>query len=460
MSEASVAERGGEGVKKPNFLVFLPDQHRGDWMPWRGEAPEDRIPLPLRMPNIRRIMDSGVTFTHAMTPSPLCAPARACLASGLRYHRCRVPDNGVDYPLDQRTYYSVLREAGYSVGGVGKLDLHKPTFWWGLDGWIPALETLGFTHGIDNAGKWDAVCSGADSPKDPYMKYLHDRGLAALHLQDMESRRGSLQNRLRTDPTPLPEEAYCDNWIAENALQMLERFPGDAPWHLVVNFTGPHDPWDITERMHRSWQGIGFPPPVCPDESHVRRDIEVRKNYAAALENIDRNIGRIIDAVERIGGLEDTIVVYASDHGEMLGDFGLYGKSNPHRGSVDIPLVISGPGIPKGRISGALVELQDLTSTIVDAAGCRMPEALDSRSLSALLSGNLKTHRDYSMSALSSRACDWRLIEDRRYKLILESGETPVLYDRYQDPLELHDISSEAPAETERLAAILAGVPS
>jgi arylsulfatase A-like enzyme len=360
----------------------------------------------------------------------------------------------VDYPLDQRTYYSVLKEAGYSVGGVGKFDLHKSTLWWGLDGWIPELDTLGFTHGIDNAGKWDAVSSGAESPKDPYMKYLHDHGLAALHLNDMAGRRGSIQNRFKTDPTPLPEEAYCDNWVAERAIEVLKSFPEDSPWHLVVNFTGPHDPWDVTERMRRDWQDAEFPPPVCPDENHVHQDIEVRENYAAALENIDRNIGRIVSEID--SSHEDTIIVYTSDHGEMLGDFSLYGKSNPHRGAVDIPLVISGPKIRKGRISDALVELQDLTSTVVEAAGCRMPEAVDSLSLLTLLEGSKENHRGHVISALTSGACDWKLIADERYKLILEAGAAPVLYDMTEDPWETRDISLEASMEVERLNKIIA----
>jgi arylsulfatase A-like enzyme len=400
-------------------------------------------------------MDGGVTFTRAVTPSPLCAPARACLASGLRYHRCRVPDNGVDYPPDQRTYYSVLRETGYSVGGVGKFDLHKPTFWWGLDGWIPALEALGFTHGIDNAGKWDAVVSGADAPKDPYMKYLYDRGLAALHLQDMDKRRGSVENRLRTDPTPLPEEAYCDNWIGENALKMLERFPKGTPWHLVVNFTGPHDPWDVTRRMHRGCQGIDFPPPICPDECYTAQDRKVRQNYAAALENIDRNMGRIIDAVERTGGLEDTIIVYTSDHGEMLGDFGLYGKAVPHRGAVDIPLVMNGPGFRRGIATDALVELQDLTATLVEAAGCRMPEAKDSQSLLPLLRGDAMRHRGFTVSALTTPRCKWSLAMDENHKLVMEDGRMEQLYDINTDPGETDNILSSNWQTAESLAAVL-----
>ena len=112
--------------------------------------------LPLRMPNIKKMMNEGVTFTNAITSSPLCAPARACLAAGLRYKSCRVKGNHEKYPVDQKTYYTVLKENRYSVGSVGKLDLDKPNLFWGLEGWVPDLETMGFTHVIDNEGKWDA----------------------------------------------------------------------------------------------------------------------------------------------------------------------------------------------------------------------------------------------------------------------------------------------------------------
>ena len=442
--------------RRPNFLFFFPDQHRGDWMPGLADGGGGRRSsawppfreLPLRMPNVRRLMDSGVTFTRAVTPSPLCAPARACLASGLRYHRCGVAGNHVDYPLDQRTYYAVLRDLGYSVGGVGKFDLHKPTAWWGLDGWVDDLATLGFTQAVDNAGKWDAVDSGAETPRDPYMRYLHERGVAEVHLRDMNGRRGSPRNRANTAPTPLPEEAYCDNWITENGLAMLRGFPGDRPWHLVVNFVGPHDPWDVTERMRQEWEDTEPPPPVGSDGEAAREAIDVRRNYAASLGNIDRNMGRLIDAVEKRGELKDTVLVYSSDHGEMLGDFGCYGKSNPHRGSVHIPLVLCGPGIRRGAVSDVLVELQDLTATFVRTAGGDMEDALDSQSLIPVLQGRTERHREYAISALSDRSHDWRMITDGRIKLVVRGSGEILLYDLREDPRELQPLGAPAVSYT------------
>src|SRR5436190_22240058 len=103
-------------ARLPNFLFLLPDQYRYDWL---GTNPA----LPLRTPHLDRLSAQGVRFTHATSPSPLCAPARACHASGRVYERCGVPNNKFDYPLDQSTYYQALRDAGYRVAGVGKFDL-------------------------------------------------------------------------------------------------------------------------------------------------------------------------------------------------------------------------------------------------------------------------------------------------------------------------------------------------
>src|SRR5919108_1032811 len=207
---AAAARSRGE---RPNVLFFLPDQHRPDWVPWPVPGwPE----VPVRMPNLAGIATRGVRLTRALCPSPLCAPSRACLASGREYDRCGVPNNHVDYPLDQPTYYQALRAAGYRVAGVGKFDLHKATLDWGLDGGH-LLPEWGFTEGIDNEGKLDAIRSGASAPQGPYMAYLHARGLAQAHVADF--RRRVRIGPSATHPTPLPDEAYCDNWVASNGLR-------------------------------------------------------------------------------------------------------------------------------------------------------------------------------------------------------------------------------------------------
>ena len=457
-------------IQKRNFLFLLSDQHRGDWIPYnKNELHRLRMKrIPIRMPNIEEIMHRGVTFTNAITPSPLCAPARACLARGLRYSGCGVVNNQENLPLNKKTYYSVLREHGYCVGSVGKLDLHKPTFFWGLNGWIPDLDTLGFTHAIDNEGKYDAVFSIIrDSrvkealkkneqpsyiPKGPYMNYLAKNNLLKIHLNDFLQRSVVYSKTkpfkfFNTNPTILPEEAYCDNWLTKNGIEMLKKFPINKPWHLVVNFTGPHAPWDVTKRMKKHWNNVSFPKPFNGQEETHKENQKIRQNYAAMLENIDRNIGLLIDEVKKRGELDNTIIIYSSDHGEMLGDFNKYGKRIPERGSIKIPLIISGPSISKGMYCDELVELQDLTSTIVDYAEAIMPEAKDSISLKPLLEGMTKNHRKNQISSVNP----WKMISTKEYKLIIGKNDKIRLYSLEDDPWESINISKEKPEIVKKL---------
>lgn len=446
-------------MKNPNILFLFPDQHRGDWMPYTQDILNklDVSDLQVEMPNIKKLMNNGVSFTRAITPSPLCAPARACLASGLRYIRCQVENNDKDYPLHIKTFYSKLKENGYNVGGVGKFDLHKLTNWWGLDGWVDEFETIGFTHAIDNAGKYDAVdYSTHTDPKDPYMLHLKNAGYGEIHTKDI------IERKNETYPTPLPDEHYCDNWLTQNGIKMLNAFEKNKPWFLQVNFTGPHNPWDITKSMKEKWENVKLPAPV----NFVGNDDinSIRQNYMAMLENIDKNIGLLLDTVSARGELENTLIVYSADHGEMLGDFGQYGKSKPQRGSVSIPLVVSGPGVAKGLVSDALVELQDLTNTFINySLNENMEEALDSISLKPILEGNLQIkHREYQISSLmdinieKKHAFDgWQMICDGQYKYYETETGKEALFNISSDIWEKENIIDKNKEKAKELKELL-----
>ena len=418
--------------KKPNILFFLPDQHRPDWL---GCNPG----LPLRTPNLDRLCEQGIRFTNAFTPSPLCSPARACLATGRDYHRCGVRNNGQNTPLSLPTYYRGLRDAGYEVAGVGKFDLHKADHDWGLDG-AQLLREYGFTCGIDNEGKGDAISSyraNGMSPKGPYMRFLKERGLAETHLamyQPYLNKPGWLNFPAVTN---LPEEAYCDNWVAANGMRYLREFPQGKPWHLVMNFVGPHGPFDVTADMRSRWENVEIPPPVNNDDPDSDGITARRQNYAVMIENIDRHVGSMVDLVRQRGELHNTIIVYSSDHGEMLGDHGRWAKSVWYTPAVGVPLIVSGPGIRSGVCSETLVSLHDLAATFLDYAQANpLPDA-DARTLRAHLEGRNEKHRDFVISALN----DWNMIFDGRYKCVTGIGDTPVLFDVQKDPHELTDIA-------------------
>lgn len=429
--------------RRPNILLFLPDQHRPDFIGLNTA-------LPLRTPNLDRLARKGAVFTNAICPSPLCAPSRASLAAGKDYPRCGVVNNDQDYPLDQPTFYQMLRTAGYHVVGVGKFDLHKKSKRHSLDG-KAYLQAWGFSDGIDNRGKWDAVNSWDGAPHDPYMAFLHSRGLAELHVQDMQRR----HDRSFTDPTPLPEDAYCDNWIAENGLRLLKGFPKDRPWFLQVNFAGPHDPTDVTDAMARRWQGTVFPPPHANDQFDTATHTRIRRNYAAMIENIDRHLGRYLDAIEARGELDDTLIVYSSDHGEMLGDHNLWGKSIYYQPSVGIPLVIAGPGVQPHRSFDGPVVLHDLAATFLDYADLPIPVDMDSRSLRPLLAGMTTQHRPYVISGLVTPRLGWYLIFDGRFKWVRETAGPGLLFDLENDPWEDHNLAADLPGLAVEMDALL-----
>ncbi|HUZ47323.1 MAG TPA: sulfatase-like hydrolase/transferase [Terriglobia bacterium] len=427
--------------RRPNILLFFPDQHRFDWL---GTTPG----LPVRTPNLDQTAQRGVRFTHALTPSPLCAPARACLASGKEYARCGVPSNAANYPLDQTTFYSLLRASGYWVASCGKLDLNKPDLNTGVDG-RRFLKQWGFSDGINNLGKWDAVRAGAVTPTDPYMAYLHKRGLAATYVADMRKR--AYAKHAASWPSPLPDDAYCDNWIARNGLKLMRRFPKDRPWCLMINFAGPHDPWDVTRRMWEWWRGVNFPPPNGSDGYSQEANNGIRRNYSAMVENIDRWVGIYLQELRKRGELENTLVVYSSDHGEMLGDHGLWSKRLPYQPSAGVPLIVAGPGVQRNVVSDAPVSTMDLAATFLDYGGVARPQDMDSRTFRPLLEGRTRHHRDWVLSGLGP----WRLSFNGRYKLIdgypaaagtsrigdapyrpAADRQPPVLFDLQQDPRE------------------------
>jgi arylsulfatase len=425
---------------RPNILFVFPDQWRADW------TGMNRC-LPIRTPNLVRLAEHGVWFPAAFTPSPLCAPARATLASGLEYDLCGVPNNSHDYPLGQLTFYALLREAGYHVMGCGKFDLAKAAFGWKTDG-SSRLAEWGFDEGIDSEGKWDGVTSGRVEPRGPYMTYLEERGLRLMHVEDMLQRRSS---KLATFPTPLPDDAYSDNWIAANGLRLIASAPGHKPWFLQVNFTGPHDPWDITVAMAEMYRNVDFPIPLGVNPEQVESHLAVRRNYAAMIENIDHWLGAFLDALSESGQLSKTLIVVSSDHGEMLGDRSCWGKAAPFQASLAVPLVVSGPGVYKRAVLKTPTTILDLAGTFLDFAGVTIPATWDTRSLRKNLEDpEARPPRNHVLSALP----EWQLVLDGRFKLVKWQDRTE-LFDVMTDPTESTNVATFHPSTVQSMSTLL-----
>lgn len=467
------------GGPRPNILLVFPDQHRFDWTQLSGG-------VPVRTPNLARMAGDGTRFGHALCPVPLCAPSRACLTLGRIYGRTGVPTNKECLADGAVTLYTCLRDAGYRVGSTGKLDLRKPAYSWGPDGQHRVGDHVyfrewGFTDGLDSEGKGDTLKGGSNlrDPIGPYMNMLRARrdGSLETYIQWRKDRKNSAlpqSNYSYTKPVAIADELYNDNWVGRSALELLESFPKKQPWFLQVNFPGPHAPMDITASMADLYKDTVFSQPVENTQLPAATHLQIRRNYSAMVENIDRWLGRYIDALERRGELENTLVVFCSDHGEMLGDHNLWGKRMPFQPSVSVPLVVRGPGVKRGALVRAPVATLDLTATFLDYAHAKNPPGMDSRSLRAALGGE----RDALPAHATSAYGPWRLVSDGRYKLIrgfdpsnpggddddgasakaAPDGARPeslALYDLEKDPGETTDIAPRHPGIVARLASKL-----
>ncbi len=438
----------------PNILFLFPDQWRWDWVGCEGV-------VPVRTPNIDRLVERGMRFTQCRSNSPLCGPARSCLAQGVRYHRNGVRANNFDMDRTRPTYFKDLRASGYHVTTCGKNDLHKASKWGGRDGWVRQLGELGFTRAIEQLDKRTAARVGGldkGGPMCPYTSLLHSEGMFDVFRDDHLRRLNEASLETATWPSPLPRRLYSDDFCGRSALKLLDELPQEGPWFLWVNFPGPHDPEDPPRELQARYDGVDFPMPVNPPSSY-RNDPavnhqQVRRNYAASIEGIDEWVGWIIDRVEQRGELDNTIIMLCSDHGEMLGDHGRFTKGRPYEGSVHVPLIIAGPGVVEGGVSHAPVELIDIAATTLDLAGLEVPEHYDARSLVPVLTGKQPdhSHRDVQVAQIMG----WRMICDGRYKLITDEGDpdgtTAQLYDLSVDPYETNNIAA---AEAERVAVML-----
>ncbi|MEM6334122.1 MAG: sulfatase-like hydrolase/transferase [Planctomycetota bacterium] len=433
---------------RPNLLFLFPDQWRWDWLGCHDGSGTIYGDAPVRTPTIDALAARGTRYTRCRTNSPLCAPARACLAQGVRYGRCGVIGNGQPTPTDTPNVFRLLRDAGYHTMTCGKSDLFKPDPADNPTGYVPVMEALGFADGIDHRGKGDAVNRARRGVVEPYTKMLAERGLLDAHLADHPEK--ALQRPAR--PSALPADAHTDTFAADNALRLLDRAPGDRPWLLWVNFPGPHDPYDPPAEALAGYSMEDFAPPVNYKAGAVAfRDWPAdRLHYAASCSWIDRQIARLLERVAERGEMDDTLVVFASDHGEMLGDHGRWTKAVALEGSVRVPLIVAGPGVGAGEVRDDLVELIDVGASLLTAGGVAVSGEMDARPLS--VHGGLP--REVQHSALG----DWEMVCDGRFKYARHVGrDSPgSLWDLDADPAETTNRRDDFPDDLARLRACLA----
>lgn len=434
-----------ENTDRPNVLLLMADQWRFDYLGCAGATW-------VKTPNIDELASRGMRFTHCHVNSPVCTPSRISLASGLLPSRMGHVNNRTFLPSSVPTYYQQLRDHQHFVGCVGKVDLAKADGYNGEKGNRPVAFSWGFTHPYECEGKMHAG-QGGGKVIGPYTAYLKRKGTLEAFNEDYARRRKEGYSVSAHDSV-LPTRQFEDAFIGRRAARWIEQIPGDFPWHLFVSFVGPHDPFDPPSEYATRYRDAAMPDPIPANENgkpawHKKRAKvhssetvrQTRRQYCAAIELIDAEVGEIIQSLKKRGQFDNTYIIFTSDHGEMLGDHGMYTKSVMYDPSVRVPLIVSGPGIEKGVANDTFVELMDLNPTICELQGVKPLPKIDARSFMPVLKGEKTEHRDMVVSELDN--C--RMARNKQFKLVANVNDTTELYDMKNDPDEQVNLIKEKP---------------
>ena len=412
---------------RPNVLIIFSDDQRADTITALGNPH-------IRTPNLDRLVHRGTTFTRAYCMGSMqgavCVPSRAMLLTGRTLFHVK------DDLAGQATWPEAFARAGYATCLAGKWHNSSKS----------ALRAF-------QEGK--AIFFGGMG--DPFN----------LPLEDI-----SLQHTL----VKLPKsEVHSVKRMTDAAVEFLRRPSGAAPFLCYVAFNAPHDP-RVAPRSYHDWYNAHQPPVpenFLPRHPFDNGALEIRDeklapwprtpeivrqhlaDYYAAIEHLDVQVGRILDALQASGQAEKTLVVFTSDHGLAIGSHGLFGKQNLYDHSMHSPLIMAGPGIPRGRQIDALCYLLDIFPTLGELAGVPGPEGSEGQSLAPILAGRQRTIRD---SIFTAYADTQRAVRDERWKLIVyPKVQETQLFDLRTDPGERQDLAEDPnhASERERLIKVL-----
>jgi choline-sulfatase len=451
-------------AKKPNIILIFPDQHRGDTMDCTGN------PV-VRTPNLDRLAAEGATFTRCCTNSPLCMPARASLISGQYVNEHGVWNNSIVADRHGPSHVRNVRDAGYHTMVIGKTHLYLHQGAGHTDKHVQKLRDWGYEDSHEITGPLASIATDS-----PYTDYLNEKHLLNVHREHLRTyARGVVRRYLHpweTPPCLLPTEDHMDMYIARKSVEWIQSYQGNKPFYLQVCFPGPHDPFDSPAEYRAMYRPEDMPPaimerpkePVSPlvkqflQLSHLEDMTEIHSRiiktyYYAKVTLIDEGIGHIVKALKEKGWLDNTWILYTSDHGEMLGDHRLNHKMAFYESALNIPCIIRPPRGTKGWKSNALTDQIDVAASILDIAGAKTLDGSDGRSLvSQVKAGPGSPDAQKGKEAIFSEIMGHSMVRNERYKMAVNSRtrQTVELYDMVNDPLELRNLAKDPSMEKVR----------
>ncbi|MBV7394779.1 sulfatase-like hydrolase/transferase [Mameliella sediminis] len=432
--------------KAPNILFLMADEHQATALSCLDHGV-------VRTPNLDRLAARGTLFRNAYTPSPICVPARAAVATGRYVHQTGYWDNAQAYDGSVPSWGHHLQAAGVPVTSIGKLHYRSAEDDTGFDRQILPMHIMG---GVGQV--WGSVRNPLpDRPRGGEMLGGIGAGLSKYNRYDMD--------------------------VAEAACGFLATRTGDdAPWAAFVSFVAPHFPLIVPPEYLALYPAEDMPlPPVRPANGHPTHPWVDRMNriedsdsqlgsdtrrrqaiaaYYALCSFVDAQIGRVLDALDAAGMTENTLVIYTSDHGEQLGMRGRWGKSTLYRESTQVPLIAAGPGFGRGQQVNTSVSLLDIAPTLTAAQGLPPDPAWVGAPLQTIAAGPTDDTRVVMAEyhAVMSASGGF-MVANADWSYHHYIGYPPQLFDLDNDPLQTRNLAGQAryePVETRLRNALFA----
>jgi len=440
--------------ERPNVMLFCADHWGGRLLQCLGEHA-------VMTPTIDRLASAGTLFTNCYSACPVCIPARRTLMTGMtaRSHGDRCFNEKQEMP-SAPTLAQTFRDAGYQAYAVGKLHVY------------PQRDRIGFDDVILNEeGRHHLEGMGADD----WELSLAEAGHAGL-----EYAAGACNNDYNMRSWHLPDHLHQTEWTARNMSRMIHRRDPRKPSFFYCSFAGPHPPmWPLADYM-RQYEQLVLDDPVVADwaKDHANAPLGfrqvrslynfseapeqvvnlARRAFYACITHIDHQIRVVMGTLREEGLLDNTVVAFTADHGDMLGDHNTWGKSVMYEMSNKVPLLLmdtaEGGRVRRGYRDDRLVELRDIMPTLLDLAGIETPPSVEGFSIAH----NRDNRRDYLYGEVNEDVRATRMIRDERYKLIwYPFGNFLQLFDIQEDPRETTDLagSAEHADVRERLTKLL-----
>ncbi|MDG9759328.1 choline-sulfatase [Pseudomonas sediminis] len=431
-------------MKRPNILFIMADQMAAPILPLHDAA------SPVQMPNLMKLAEQAVVFDSAYCNSPLCAPSRFTLVSGRLPSKIGAYDNAADFPADVPTYAHYLRRLGYRTALSGKMHFCGPDQ---LHGYEERLTSDIYPADYGWAVNWDEP--------DVRASWYHN-----------------MSSVLQAGPCVRSNQLDFDEEVVFKARQYLYdhvRMTPEQPFCLTVSMTHPHDPYTIPREYWDRYEDVDIPLPrqhleQAEQDPHSQRILKVidlwdkplpedkirdaRRAYFGACSYIDDNIGKLLKTLEECGLAEDTLIVFSGDHGDMLGERGLWYKMHWFEMSARVPLLVHAPKhFAAHRVSQSVSTL-DLLPTLVELAGGQVEQGLELEGHSLLPHLQGKGGHDEVLGEYMAEGTVSPLMMIRRgpWKFVYSEQDPLLLFNLDNDPLERQNL-----AESSEHKGILAG---